>query len=247
MQIIISPARQMKVDTDSLPYQDLPQFLPQAQEILTYLQERTIPELKHIWACSDRLVQANAARLPEMELQRDLTPALLAFTGLQYQAMGASVFEQASFDYLQGHLKILSGFYGLLRPFDGIIPYRLGLSDAAQVAGTKNLYEYWGDQIAKALFAADPVILNLASVEYAKAVKPYLGPDQQFVTCTFGELVDGKVKQKATRAKQARGSMVRYLADHQVRDVADVKGFAVAGYRYVEELSTPTNLVFVNN
>lgn len=245
MQIIISPARQMRSDPDALPYQALPVFLPQAETILTDLKQRSVAELKAIWQCSDRLVQQNATRLATMDLKKDLTPALLAFTGLQYQAMGPGVFDDAAWNYVQQHLRILSGFYGVLKPLDGIVPYRLGLSDAAQVAGTANLYQYWGERLAAEVYRESDLVLNLASVEYAKAITPYLTPARQFITCRFGEMHAGKFKQKATQAKQARGNMVRYLADHQVTSLAGVKKFAVAGFCYQPALSTPTNLIFI--
>lgn len=245
MQIIISPARKMTVDPDGLPYRDLPKFLPQAQEILDYLKERSLAELQAIWQCSDRLVRTNAANLQAFDLERNLTPALLAFTGPQYLAMGPGVFTDAEWAYVQAHLRILSGFYGVLRPLDGIVNYRLGLSDRAQVAGTTDLYQYWGDRIAQAVFGEGNLILNLASQEYAKAIRPYLTPQQALVTCTFGRLVAGKVKQQSTRAKQARGNMVRFLATNQVDDLAQVKNFTTGGYAFQPAWSTPTNLVFV--
>ena len=117
--------------------------------------------------------------------------------------------------------------------------------DAAQVAGTANLYQYWGDRLAEEVYREGELVLNLASVEYAKAIKPYLTPARQLVTCLFGEVHAGKFKQKATQAKQARGNMVRYLAEHQVTTLAGVKKFAVAGFQYQPVLSTPTKLVFV--
>lgn len=248
MQIIISPARKMTVDVDSLPYRDLPQFLPQAKEILAQLKQLSMAEMKAVWQCSDRLVRINYAKLQAFDLEKNLTPALLAFTGLQYQSMGAGVLDDAGWEYVQKHLRILSGFYGVLRPLDGIADYRLGMVDAAKINGTPDLYHYWGDRLAKSLYAEGNLVLNLASQEYAKAIRPYVAADQQFVTCVFGELQpNGKVKQKATRAKQARGSMVRYLAENQIQTLEGVKKFNLAGYRYLPDLSQADELVFANN
>lgn len=246
MQIIISPARKMRVDTDSLPYRTLPQFIDQAAVILDYLKARSPAELHELWQCSERLVMANYHRIHRVDLHHNLTPALLAFVGLQYQAMGADVFSDAEWEYVHRHLRILSGFYGILRPGDGIVPYRLGMNEPAQVAGTANLYHYWGDRLAQTLFAEDNLVLNLASKEYAQAIIPYLTPTQQFVTCIFGELHNGKVKQKATRAKQARGNMVAYLAAHNIDDLAGVKRFNI-NYHYDSKRSTPQQLVFLAN
>lgn len=245
MKIIIAPARTMRVDTDSLSYRDLPQFLPQTRQILTWMRSLTYDQLHRLWwNCSSKLAQLNYRRVREMDLTRQLTPAILAFSGLQYQYMAPDVFTDQGLAYVEANLRILSGFYGLLRPFDGIVPYRLGMGDRAQVAGSRNLYDFWGSRLADELYRNDQLVLNLASKEYERAVTPYLTGDRRLVTCVFGELVDGRVKQKATLAKMARGEMVRYLAENNIQDLAGVKAFAVANYRYQPEYSTVDCLAF---
>ena len=245
MKIIISPARTMQVDTDSLPCRDLPQFLPQTRQILAWMRTQTYDQLHELWwHCSTRLARANYQWLQEMDLTRELTPAIIAFRGLQYQAMAPDVFSDQGLDYIEEHLRILSGFYGLLRPFDGIVPYRLGMGDRAHVDGTKNLYEFWGDRLYQALYQDDDLVINLASKEYEKAVRPYLQPGDRFVTCLFGEVAGDRVKQKATRAKMARGDMVRYLAENAVDSLDGLKSFDIAGYRYRPEYSTAEQLAF---
>lgn len=248
MKIIIAPARTMQVDTDSLPYHQRPQFLAQAQVILEWLRKLSYDELRHLWwNCSPKLATLNYQRIQEMDLTRNLTPAILAFKGLQYQYMAPDVFTDQGLEYIESHLRILSGFYGLLRPFDGIVPYRLGMGDRAKVANCKNLYEFWGERLAKELYRNDQLVLNLASKEYERAVTPYLMADQRLVTCVFGELIDGRVKQKATLAKMARGNMVRYLAENNIDDLAGVKTFNTANYHYQAEYSTADQLVFIKN
>ncbi len=245
MKIIIAPARTMQVDTDSLPYQDLPQFLPQTREILAWMRSQSYDQLHRLWwNCSTRLAQLNYRRITEMDLTHRLTPAILAFTGLQYQYMAPDVFTDQGLAYIEAHLRILSGFYGLLRPFDGIVPYRLGMGDRAQVAGSKNLYDFWGSRLADELYRDDSLVLNLASKEYERAVTPYLTGDRRLVTCVFGELSDGRVKQKATLAKMARGEMVRYLAENDIHDLAGVKAFTVTNYHFRPAYSTADRLVF---
>lgn len=247
MQIIIAPARRMQTDTDSFPTEQLPQFLDQTKEILHYLRSLPYPQIHRLWwNCSEKLARPNYAWLHQMDLQRNLTPALIAFTGLQYQYMAPDVFSDDELAYVNNHLKILSGFYGLLRPFDGIVQYRLGMGDRAHVNGTRNLYEFWGGRLANALYQDDDVVINLASQEYSKAIKPYVTGRRQLVTCKFGELIDGKVKQKATFAKMARGNMVRYLASQQATTIDQVKSFNI-GYHFVAELSTSTKIVFLKN
>lgn len=245
MKIIISPARTMTIDCDSFPYQDLPQFISQTGEILEWMRTLNYDQLHRLWwNCSKRLADKNYRWVQEMDLQKNLTPAIIAFTGLQYQHMAPDVFTDAGLKYIQQNLRILSGFYGLLRPFDGIVPYRLGMGDRASVAGTKNLYELWGSRLADELYRDDDLVLDLASAEYEKAVTPYLNGNRRMVKCAFGQVVDGKIKQKATQAKMARGTMVRYLAENQVTDLNGVKSFTVGGYQFQPDLSTNNYFAF---
>ena len=124
MKIIISPAKKMNVDTDSLPWRDLPAFLPKTEEIAKTLQVMSRDELKKLWKCNDSIAAVNVERLANMDLRTRLTPAVLAYEGIQYQYMAPGVFTDREYDYIQEHLRILSGFYGVLRPFDGVTPYR---------------------------------------------------------------------------------------------------------------------------
>lgn len=239
MKIIISPARRMKKDLDSLPYQDLPRYLEQSQSILKWLRTLSFEQLHQLWwNCSDKIARTNYQNLKEMSLTEGLTPAILAFQGLQYQYIGAGVMTEQQLAYLQKHLRILSGFYGILRPFDGISLYRLGMGDRATVNHTKNLYEFWGDRLYQELFSDTNVVINLASTEYSKAVKPFLQPQDCLITCVFGEEINGKIKQRATLAKMARGNMVHFLAENNIDQVADLKKFTTGGYRFRADLST---------
>lgn len=164
--------------------------------------------------------------------------------GLQYQHMAPSVFSEDGIKYAGDHLRILSGFYGVLSPFDGVVPYRLEMQAKLSAAGKKDLYELWGDRLYRAVLDDDRVIINLASREYSQAVERYLMPEDRFVTCVFGELQDGKVKQKGTPAKMARGEMVRFMAENNITEVEGLKEFCCLGYRYREELSSENSLVF---
>ena len=118
MRIIISPAKKMNIDTDSLAWRDLPVFLPQTEEILAKLRAMDYDGLKKLWGCSDKLASENMDRLTAMDLQNRLTPAILAYEGIQYQYMAPTVFNDEELEYIQEHLRILSGFYGVLKPFD---------------------------------------------------------------------------------------------------------------------------------
>ena len=143
MRVIISPAKKMAVDTDSFAVEGLPAFLEQTERLKAALQGMSPAELQALWKCNDAIAKLNAQRLSTMELRRRLTPAILSYEGIQYRYMAPGVMESAQLDYLQEHLRILSGFYGLLRPFDGVTPYRLEMQAKLPVDGHRDLYGFW--------------------------------------------------------------------------------------------------------
>lgn len=241
MKIIISPAKKMNVDTDTLAPLGLPVFLEETEQLMEWIRRLSLAEAKALWKCNDRIAEQNYRRFQEMDLRRNLTPAVIAYEGIQYQYMAPSVFGGAETEYIQEHLRILSGFYGVLKPFDGVVPYRLEMQAKASEAG--DLYRFWGEKLYRE--TADEVILNLASKEYSRCIEKYLRPENLFLTVTFGELIGGKVKQKGTFAKMARGEMVRYLAENQVEEPQGIKGFDRLDYHFAEELSTETEYVFL--
>lgn len=245
MRIIISPAKKMVVDTDTVAPQDLPVFVERAEELRDWLRGLSYAELKTLWRCSDAIVRQNAERLAHMDLRRGLTPALVAYDGIQYTYMAPTVFDQGQLAWVQEHLRMLSGFYGVLRPMDGVVPYRLEMQAKAAVGGCANLYDYWGDALYREVMDESRVLVNLASKEYSKAVERYLQPADRYVTCVFGELEGGRVVQKGVYAKMARGEMVRYLASVQATGPDAMREFAWSGYAYDEGRSTETTLVFV--
>lgn len=149
MRIIISPAKKMNVDVDSMKWLDLPCLLSRTERLLAVLREMCYEELKDLWKCNDQIARLNVERLERMDLRRGLTPAVLAYEGIQYRYMAPGVFTQQAFSYIQEHLRILSGFYGILRPFDGVTPYRLEMQAKLPVDGAKDLYEFWGGQLGQ--------------------------------------------------------------------------------------------------
>ena len=247
MRIIISPAKKMNMDTDSLPWCDLPVFLRNTKEICGQLQSMSYEELKKLWKCNDQIAELNVRRLRDMDLHRHLTPAVLAYEGIQYQYMAPGVFTDQEYAYIQEHLRILSGFYGVLRPFDGVTPYRLEMQAKLKIGECKDLYAYWGDRIAQTLFAETDCILNLASKEYSICVSKYLPDDLRFITCVFGEEKGGKVIEKGTMCKMARGEMVRYMAQNQVSAPEQIKSFNCLNYRFDESLSDNNTYIFLRD
>ena len=126
-----------------------------------------------------------------MDLRKNLTPALLSYDGIQYTYMAPVVFEDGQYDYVQEHLRILSGFYGVVKPMDGVVPYRLEMQAKVAVARYKNLYDFWGYSLYQEVADDSRVIVNLASKEYSKCVEKYLQPGDRYITCIFGELEGG--------------------------------------------------------
>lgn len=244
MKIILSPAKKMNVDTDSLAVQGLPVFLEQTEEILDWLRSKPYAELKKIWNCNEKIATQNFERLQHMDLKRQLTPAVLSYEGIAYQYMAPAVFEDGQFDYVQEHLRILSAFYGVLKPMDGVTPYRLEMQAKAAVAGYKDLYALWGVRLYEEVRDHSGVIVNLASKEYAKCMEKYLKPEDTYITVTFGEMSGGRMVTRGTYAKMARGEMVRYMAENRIEDPAGMKGFDRLGYVYRDDLSSRTEYVF---
>ena len=245
MRIIISPAKKMKVDVDSFAPEGLPVFLPEAERLKAALQGMTPEELQALWRCSDAIARQNVERLEAMDLRRRLTPAILSYQGIQYQYMAPGVFTEEQLRYIREHLRILSGFYGLLRPFDGVTPYRLEMQARLSVDGCRDLYAFWGGKLAERLAEETDWVLNLASQEYSRAVTPWLPPSVPVITCVFGERKGEKVVEKGTMCKMARGRMVRWLAVNHIDDPAAVRDFGELGYRFSPERSGETTYTFI--
>ena len=245
MRIIISPAKKMIVDTDSFPVESLPTFLPRTERLLAVLRDMSPAQLQALWKCNDAIAALNVERLAAMDLSRSLTPAILSYEGIQYRYMAPTVFETAQLDYIRTHLRILSGFYGLLRPFDGVTPYRLEMQARLSVDGCRDLYAFWGGAPAEALAAETDLVVNLASREYSRAVEPHLPPSVRFLTCTFGEENGGKVLEKGTACKMARGQMVRWMAEYGIVRAEDLRDFDGLGYAFSPAHSTENHFVFL--
>ena len=252
--IIISPAKKMNV-VEGPPYPGgLPRFIDRTHELLGALRGLSYEEAKALWQCSDRLAMLNYERVQAMDLERDLTAAVIAYEGIQYQHLAPQVMDEACLGYLDDHLRMLSGFYGVLHPCDGVVPYRLEMQARLTMPATSErpatvgLYEFWGDTLARELAREFDCVVNVASVEYAKAVAPYLPQlGVRVLTCLFGTVraSDGKLLQRSTEAKAARGDFVRWCAEQQVTEPEELRAYAERGYRLDEGRSGEETLVFV--
>jgi cytoplasmic iron level regulating protein YaaA (DUF328/UPF0246 family) len=248
MKIIISPAKKMNVDTDIFSYKEVPCFVNKTEELKTWIQSLSFAEAQKMWACNDKIAEQNFKRFQEMDLKRNLTPALISYEGIQYQYMAPRVFAQSEWDYVQEHLRILSGFYGVVKPLDGVVPYRLEMQakvDRSNGLEIKDLYDFWSRLLYDEVMDEDRRILNLASKEYSKCIEKYLESEDVFLTCIFGEEKNGKVVQKGTQAKMARGEMVRFMAEKKVKDFEELKAFDRLGYKFDPERSSEKEFVFI--
>ena len=204
-------------------------------------------ELQKLWKCNDQITALNIDRLQNMDLYHRLTPAVLAYEGIQYRYMAPSVFTENAFAYVQEHLRILSGFYGILKPFDGVTPYRLEMQAKLRVGEAKDLYSFWGNSLANMLFEETNCIINLASKEYSICISKYLPRNYRYITCVFGEKKNGKVIEKGTMCKMARGEMVRYMAENRINNPEQLKSFDRLNYHFDAAESNSNLFVFINS
>ncbi len=245
LKIIISPAKKMVVDRDSLECLSMPSFLEKTENIKENLQSKTYAELKKLWSCNDSIAELNYNRLQNMDLHKNITPAILAYDGIRFKYMAPGVFDVNQFEYIKNHLVILSGFYGALRPFDGVVPYRLEMQAKLKINDCKNLYEYWGDDLYNFVAEQSDVIINLASEEYSKTISKYLKENIKFITISFCDDIDGKLVEKGTKCKMARGEMVRFMAENNIENSSDITKFDRLDYEYSPQHSTDSNIVFI--
>ena len=244
MRIIISPVKKMKVDIDTFAYQGLPVFLEETDVLMNWVQALPYAEARKLWGCNDKIAELNYNRFRHMSLKQNLTAALVSYEGIQYQYMAPDVFSQGAWKYVQEHLRILSGFYGVLKPLDGVTPYRLEMQAKAGAGGAKDLYDFWKDKLYKEVRGDGEIIINLASKEYSKCIEKYLTENDRYITCIFGERKEGKIVQKGTKAKMARGEMVRYMAEKKIEEPLQIRDFDRLGYVYREDLSSGLKYVF---
>lgn len=252
MLFILSPAKKLDYDTPvRTTLYTQPVMVPQAQALIKVLRTQSPSEIQTLMKLSEALTQLNVQRYLDWTPSFDLDnsrQAVLAFNGDVYEGLQASELSDEQLEWLQKHALILSGLYGVLRPLDLMQAYRLEMGTKLQTEKGKNLYDYWGSQLALYMNQymathSNPVVINLASNEYFKAVdkKALKYP---VVDCVFQDQKGADWKIISFYAKKARGLMLRYAIDHQCKSVDDLKGFNYEGYAFVPEMSSATKLVF---
>ena len=257
MLTVISPAKRLDETAQDLPaglQPTEPQFRADAMRLARIARELSVPDLRPLMGISEPLARLNRDRFaafsprPKPEQEK---PAVLCFDGDTYAGLEARTLNSDALRWAQGHLRILSGLYGLLCPLDLIQPYRLEMgSKLANPAGA-DLYAFWGDRLAKALnkaaaAAGTKVLVNCASVEYFQAVDRK-ALKLRVITPTFLEVKAGEAKIVSFFAKRARGAMARFVSEHRLSDPADLLGFDAGGYAYDPARSGPDNPVFLRD
>ena len=252
MLVVISPAK--RLDWDPVDRGDLtfPDFETNAMSLAKTARNLTLGGLRDLMDLSEDLAKLNRDRFKAFSADPDgdaLRPAMYAFAGDTYQGLEAATLDDDDVAWAQDHLRILSGLYGVLRPLDQIQAYRLEMGSRLKTRRGKNLYEYWGKDLSKALNAqaaetGATTLINCASQEYFGAVD-LKALKLDVVTPQFLEEKDGKQKMVSFFAKKARGAMARFVVTQRVTDPEGVKDFDLGGYSYDPEQSTPEKPVFV--
>jgi len=250
MKMITSPAKLMTVDSSTdLLRSTTPRFIDDAAIIQSHLKHKSPKYLSELMEISPKLADENWERNQKWKAKptaKESACALFAFTGEVYQGLDAKTLDKNAVDYLQKNHRILSGLYGLLRPSDKIMLYRLEMGRHFEFENYKNLYEFWKEKVTEQLISEmkkNEILLNLASHEYGKVIdRKKL--NHQIIDFEFYELKEGKPKTIVVYTKHARGLMVRFCAETNAKTLNDVKAFNDEGYRIDEEKSTDTKLVF---
>ena len=250
MKLVISPAKSLDYET-KVPTNRVTQasFLKKSERLNKVLKTKTAKDLSGLMKISDSLGQLNYERNQDWQLPfktSNAKQAVYAFSGDVYKGLDAYTIPEDKLDILQNTVRILSGLYGVLKPMDLIMPYRLEMGTKLPVDTSKNLYEFWKKDLVKALndeMEEGELFLNLASNEYFKAIdtKALKVP---VITANFKDFKNGEYKIISFYAKEARGLMARYIIDTNAKTIDDLKGFDYNGYGLSDAMSTETDLVF---
>ncbi len=253
MIIVLSPAKgQDFAKSPTTKKRTMPIHLKSAAALIAELRKLDSAKLQRLMTISDKIAALNIERYHAFSApftSKNAKQALFAFQGDVYNGLDAEQFSNDELDYAQGHIRILSGLYGVLRPFDLIQPYRLEMKTNLKNPRGDNLYQFWGDGITRSINNAlkshpDNSLINLASNEYLKAIKPKLLPGR-LINIRFKESKNGRTRVVAVFAKRARGIMAKYIVQNRIENPIDIKQFDLAGYRFSRSDSDAIQMTFV--
>jgi len=251
MRIVISPAKSLDWESPVPKITSTqPAFTDRAAQLIDILRTIDEPRLSRLMDISPALAALNTARYRQWnpDHRKKTRPAIYAFDGDVYTGLDAYTMDAESVKFAQKHLRILSGLYGILKPLDKIHPYRLEMGTPLMIHGEKGLYHFWGEIVTNYLNnemnKKKDVLINLASEEYFKVIRTQ-DLNARIITPSFYDLKEGQYKMISFFAKKARGAMARYIIDHRIRNVSELKGFDTYGYLYSEPLSKGDKMVFI--
>ena len=243
MLVLLSPAKNMADATgEGLPLTG-PVFLPETGPILRALRAYSPWQLESLMKVNPEIALKTFDFYQKFDPALPGSPAALCYHGLAYQNLDAASFTGEDFAFAQQSLRFLSAFYGVLRPLDGMLPYRLDFLCPVKVEG-KRLYSYWGDRIYQEIFSSGEPVADLCSGEYSRAFDPYRTGREPFVRCRFLQWRKGKWVTLPTEAKMARGQMARAVVKHRWTRPEQLRDFSWAGYEFIPQLSTGEEYVF---
>ncbi|RZJ49245.1 MAG: peroxide stress protein YaaA, partial [Chryseobacterium sp.] len=250
MKIITSPAKLMNTENSTdLLRSTSPKFIEEAEFIHSFLKHKSPKYLSELMGISPKLADENWERNQNWKSKptaKESAPAMFAFTGEVYRGLDAKTLDKKAVDYLQKNYRILSGLYGLLKPSDKVMLYRLEMGRPFEFDEYKNLYSFWTEKVTEQLnseMKMNELLLNLASIEYFKVIDRKK-INHKIIDFEFYELREGKLKTIVVYTKHARGLVVKFCAETQAKTLNDVKAFNYEGYRIDEEKSTDVKLVF---
>jgi cytoplasmic iron level regulating protein YaaA (DUF328/UPF0246 family) len=252
MLIVLSPAKSLDYDTPATTdIHTKPDFIARSAELIEVLKQKSPAQIATLMGISDQLATLNADRFASWSRKftnKNSKQAVLAFNGDVYEGLDAASLSVKQLDYVQSHVRILSGLYGALRPLDLMQPYRLEMGTRLTNPHGKDLYAFWGEDVTRALNAElaghkAKVLVNLASEEYFKVVKPKV-LEAKVISPVFEDWKGGKYKIISFYAKRARGLMARYAALKNISQPEKLKGFDLDGYAFAEDASTESSWVF---
>lgn len=236
MKIIISPAKRFK----KVAYKNIEEliFEKETRYLVEKMRKYSIADLANMFSCNDELAIKAYYDYKEFDFDNLTNPAIFSYDGLVFKQFNRKDFDDIS--YLNGQVYIISALYGLCKPLTGISDYRLYMN-----MKEIDMYKFWEDKIYKKLYKEDDFIINLASKEYAKLVKKYLKKDQKFLTLTFKENKNGKVRSIVSYTKKMRGKMLKFLINEKISDRQNIKNISLDKYIYDPLLSKDDEFVFV--
>ena len=254
MITLLSPAKTLDYESP-LPVKDfsVPENLRQSKQLIKALRKKDPQDLSDLMGLSEKLANLNFERNmnwePPVKHSDDIRQAIFAFKGDVYTGLSAYSLKKSDINFLDKHVRILSGLYGILKPLDLMSPYRLEMGTKLETSEGKDLYEFWGQEITNSINESifshkSKYILNLASVEYFSSVKKDL-LNGEVISPVFKDYKNGKYKIISFFAKKARGSMTRYLVENRIDSPKDISGFDYDGYKYSKSESTEYSPVFL--